>query len=564
MCRNILLWSISMIWGSVCTAQNPVVHYYEMQETYIKFAENDERALPAVTKSIRWAKRNNNLKHLLYTYQDAAFYSANAENKLKFMDSCVQTARKTEDASLISKALLDRGIVYYFNYRNFDKALEQYLLAAQSAEYTDDDYLKFKIKYQIGVVKSYLGFYQEATQYFDDCFSFFAKSIQLNSHPTILFNNTRGYLNSLHQLIICARQLKHWEKVDELLLLVQPYQNDPAFAQEKAYFLKEQGIVAHHQGSYQKAIQNLTLAEQGLNQRKEENHLAVVYFYLGHSYLKNNEIPPAHTYLQKVDSLFSKNKTIIPEVRKSYELLLKNNAFKLSMNEVSHYTNQLLQADSIIHIDLPYLSSTIYREYDTKNLTSEKKKLLQEKQTAHDFMTILYGVIGSAVIFLVIMWYRQKKISKNYQELQRKLETRDYHLPVTIDTEAGRKMIYPDKVVSELLQKLQAFEEKKLFLDPNLTADKLARILNASKNHLSYVLNEHRKTNFHTYLGILRINYITTMMNTDPEYLKYSTVALAQLCGMKSRQNFSKLFYEINKIRPSDFVEQKRKELKTQ
>ncbi len=563
MCRSMLLLSIAIITSAVCTAQNPAVHYYKMQENYVQFTENDEGALPAVTKSIQWAKKNNNLKHLLYTYQDAAFYSSNAENKLKFMDSCVQTARKTEDAALISKALLDRGIVYYFNFRSFDKALEQYLLAAQSAEYTNDDYLKYKIKYQIGVVKSYLGFYQEATQYFQDCLSFFANNIQRNPHPTVLFNNTRGYLNTLHQLTICARQLKHWEKVDQLLILAQPYQNDPAFAQEKVYFFKEYGIVAHHQGSYQKAIQKLNLAEQGLNQRKEETHLAVVYFYLGHSYLKSKQIPQANTCLQKVDSLFSKNKTIIPEVRQSYELLLKNSAFKLSLKEVSHYTNQLLKADSILHTDLPYLSSLIHREYDTKNLTSEKKKLIQEKQTAHDLLTILYGVLGSTVIFLVIMWSRQKKISKSYQELQRKLEISNYLLPVTIHPEAGRKMIYPDKVVLELLQKLQEFEEKKLFIDPNLTADKLAKMLKTNKNHLSYVLNEHKKTNFHTYLGLLRINYITTMMNTNPEYLKYSTVALAQLCGMKSRQNFSKLFYEINKIRPSDFVEQKRKELKT-
>ena len=233
-----LLLSIAIISSAVCTAQNPVVHYYKMQETYVKFAENDDAALPAVKKSIQWAKRNKNLKHLLYTYQDAAFYSPNAENKLKFMDSCVQTARKTEDAALISKALLDRGIVYYFNFRNFDKALEQYLLAAQSAEYTNDDYLKFKIKYQIGVVKSYLGFYKEATQYFEDCLSFFANNIQLNPHPTVLFNNTRGYLNTLHQLTICARQVRHWEKVDQLLILPGPIKMILPLHRKKCTFLK--------------------------------------------------------------------------------------------------------------------------------------------------------------------------------------------------------------------------------------------------------------------------------------------------------------------------------------
>lgn len=562
MCRNILLLGISMIWGAVCTAQNPVVKYYKMQEAYSDLAENDITALPSVAKSIQWAKKNHNDKHLLYAYQDAAFYSPTREQKLKFMDSSVHTAQKTKDASLISKAFLDRGIVYYFNYRQFDKALQQYLLAAKNAEDTNDDYLKFKIKYQIGVVKSYLGYNQEAMQYFQECLQFFSKNLLSNLHPTVQFNNTRGYLNTIHQMIICARHLQQWKKVDQLLLLTLPYQSDPTFEQEKAYFLKEQGIVDHQQGKYEKSIQLLSAAKERLYHRKEENHLAVVYFYLANSHLKRNNIPQAYIDLQKVDSLFSQNKTMIPEVRKSYELLLKNKQFSLSPNELSHYTDQLLKADSILHTDLPHLSSTIYREYDTKSLLGEKKRLTQEKQTAHDFLTILYGVVAAAIIFLVLMWWRQKKITESYKALQRKLEIRDHQPQTSIIIEAGRKMSYPDNVVLDLLQKLDEFENKKLFTDINLTADKMAKLLKTNKNHLSFVLNEHKKTNFHNYLGVLRINYITNLMNTDPAYLKYSTVALAQLCGMKSRQNFSKLFYEINKIRPSDFVEEKRKELK--
>ena len=62
----------------------------------------------------------------------------------------------------------------------------------------------------------------------------------------------------------------------------------------------------------------------------------------------------------------------------------------------------------------------------------------------------------------------------------------------------------------------------------------------------------------------MRINYITQKLYNDREYLKYTVETLAEKCGMASRQNFSDLFQEINGIRPTDFVKQRKKELEEQ
>lgn len=59
----------------------------------------------------------------------------------------------------------------------------------------------------------------------------------------------------------------------------------------------------------------------------------------------------------------------------------------------------------------------------------------------------------------------------------------------------------------------------------------------------------------------MRINYITQKLYNDREYLKYTVETLAEKCGMASRQNFSDLFQEINGIRPTDFVKQRKKEM---
>ena len=59
----------------------------------------------------------------------------------------------------------------------------------------------------------------------------------------------------------------------------------------------------------------------------------------------------------------------------------------------------------------------------------------------------------------------------------------------------------------------------------------------------------------------LRINYITNLLNTNSKYLNYTIEALADECGIAARQNFSNLFFDINGIRPTDYIKNRKKEL---
>lgn len=561
MCRDMLLFGLLIFCCATGAAQHTVVEYYELQKEYRDLAENDPVALPAVARSIKIAKLHGNLQHLFYAYEDAVFYSPDRSKKLQYADSCVLAAVRSQDENLISTAYLGRGSIYYFNYRKYGRALNEYLLASQHAEKSTDSYLKFKIKYNIGVVKSYLGFFDEAMLYFQDCLHFFTDNLQGDLHPNLRFNNTKGYLNTLHQMMICTRNLKQWSTVEKLLHKAQPYQDSLSFKHEQGYFLKENAILDYEKANYEKAVQRLLLAEPILKNRHEENHLLVLYFYLGNSYIKTGNNKEAFGYFKKVDSLFALNRTALPEVRKTYELLLKNNIFTIPAAERLNYTKQLLQADSILQSDFPSLSSRIYREYDTASLIAEKDRLLKADAYSRVLRIFLIAGGGALLIALLLMWVRQKKIGVRYRQLQQKLEHGDPVSSVKPVRSEGRKMIYPDKVVTDLLEKLEKFENTKVFTDPDFTLEKLAKRFDTNKNHLSYVLNEHRKTNFHNYIASLRIRYITNLLNTDRQYLKYTTDILADNCGIKHRQQFSKQFYKYNKIRPSHFIEQKKKEL---
>ncbi|QOW10614.1 helix-turn-helix transcriptional regulator [Kaistella flava (ex Peng et al. 2021)] len=555
MCRNILLFGIVFFCCAVSTAQNSVEDYYTIRKEYAQLRENNANALPAIAISIKLAKNKQNFKHLFYAYEDAALYSPDREDKLKYADSCLSTAQKTKDATMISTAYLGKGIVYYFNFRKFDKALDHYLLAAKSAEKTTDAYLQYKIKYNIGVVKSYLGYYPEALLYFHECKLFFETNLKSNLSPPLLFNNTRGYLNTIHQIMICERQLHHWEKVDRLLKETGRYRNNADFNQEKGYFLKERGIALFNKNQYEQAIDSLIIAEDMLQHKKEESHLAVTYFYLAKAYLKMNNSSLSTGYLKKVDSLFTRNEAVLPEVRKTYEILLKNKYLAISALESAHYTEQLMKADSILHHDLPNLSSRIFTEYDTKSLVAEKEKLIQAKNVRNTIITITTLLIGCLIFFLYTINQKRKKNLQSYQNIVRQYETVTTATPVTsVPTTPDRKSTYSSALIEKLLKKLEEFELTNGFIVQDITLGSLALEMQTNKTHLSYVINEHKQMTWPTYLKTLRINYITNLMLRNPTYLHYNVGVLGEMCGYKSRQQFAKQFCEIHQLSPLEFI----------
>jgi YesN/AraC family two-component response regulator len=117
-------------------------------------------------------------------------------------------------------------------------------------------------------------------------------------------------------------------------------------------------------------------------------------------------------------------------------------------------------------------------------------------------------------------------------------------------------------VIEKLLKKLEAFENTNGFTSKDISLGSLAQQLHTNKTHLSYVINEHKQMTWPNYLKTLRINYITNLMLSNPLYLNYNIGVLGEMCGYKSRQQFSKQFFEIHDLPPADFIMLRKKEKK--
>lgn len=538
--------------------------YAQLTDLFDVYPENDERAMVFVNMYISKAKKEEQFSKVIEGYEEAVYYSRSVEKKVKYADSAVAVALKMNDPDMISTAHLKRGIVFYYNKRDYRMALQEYLTAFKNAKDTKDLYLYNKILYHLGMMKCYLGYYQEAVLHFRETACYYERNISDNEHPNVRLNNEHGYLNSIYRLSNSYRYLKAYRQEDSLIAIgIDRVKNIDEFAQEFAYFQKAKGIQSLRKGQMDAAEKYLKRAEHILKNKEDFAALATVDFYLGKLNFINGRRKESLTYLNKVDSILNKFNLVTPEVVNSYKYLIQDAKEKGDGRLQLYYTNKLLKANSIITSDFAVLSTEMYRDYQVERLNESSDKLVRKHKYGSAILSLILGC-GVLAFYFFVFRSRQKEklLTIRYNELLEKLkkaeETKEEPVEINPNT---IKSIYSDEFIEEIRKNLKIFEEKKQFLKKDLKLPDVARLLKSHRSALSFVLNEHMDTSFTQYIKVLRIQYITKQLMENKVYLQYSMDTLASECGMKNRNVFSNHFLEINGIRPTDFVRKRLEEL---
>lgn len=546
-----------------------------LRERYEGYIKNDKRALPFVNKIILKAKNEKDYYEMVEGYKDAIYYEPDNNLKLKYADSAIIAASHSKDNDLITSAYLGKGIIFYSNFRKYTPALNEYLKAFSYAKNSDNEYLHYKVIYHLGVVKSYLGYYQEAINHFNDCIKYFETKIASNLHPNEVYNHKKGYLNSIHQALVCYRNLKEHQKSDSLVEVgLKNSAGKKDFVLEFNYFLKSKGISEYYAHHYPKALHYLTLSVNELQKANDFSWVSVNYFYQGKSLIALGKMPLAIPKFKKVDSIFNKNQFILPKLRNNYEILMSYYKKQKNAKKQLYYMNQLIKADSIIGKDFIYLSTKIHKDYDTNILNDEKRKL-EKRIFERNIISCFFIFLSIGFLLLLISKYKkskdikiqykilQQRMLENQNTLKKELEnTNTYVQEKSIWYEKQRNDFLSQETVTEILNKLNTFEKNLDFLKKGITLNTLASKIGTNSKYLSWVINEYKKMNFTRYINILRIYYITQEIYNNTKYHHYTIEALAEECGFLSRQNFSNMFFEINGIRPKDFIRKRRQELK--
>lgn len=538
--------------------------YDKLRGQYENLNENNEAALKYVNLYIQVAKKEKNYVKLDQGYRDGAFFSSNKAIKLKYADSAIIAAKKSDNNTVLSSSYLYKGSLYYFYYKNYSAALEQYLKAYQLSKNGEDNYLKYKIIYQMGLVKSYLGYYDEALGHFRECITYFEPKTKEKNHPNQIYNDNKGYLNSLHQAIVCYQKIKNYKKADSLTTIGLNFNNQSKnYSSEKAHFLKSKGISDYYHKNYNVAEKSLNQALPILRNEDDIYWTSVSEFYIGKIFLETGKEDSAIKQFEKVDSIFQKKQFIFPELQENYELLISYYRKKRDDQQEFTYTKELLKVDNILKRDFPKLSSNIHQNYDNQILEDAKSKL--ESRSRLGGGTILILIIIVIILSFGIWQYYQntKRIQQKYSELEKKLQqhSKDSKSTAYENISVQSKSIIRAEIFTEIQKQLEYFEINHGFRESGLTIDQLAETFDTNKSYLSQYINDTKGMNFSKYLSTLRINYITQLMYDNPKYLRLKIQGLADECGIGSRQNFSDLFQEINNIRPTDFIKKRKAEI---
>ena len=103
-------------------------------------------------------------------------------------------------------------------------------------------------------------------------------------------------------------------------------------------------------------------------------------------------------------------------------------------------------------------------------------------------------------------------------------------------------------------------QTNKLYIQSDISLDKLATSTGISKHYLSQAINENLKMNFFEYINTLRINEAKELLLKPKEEL--NVIEVAYQVGYNNKVSFNKAFKTITGVTPTEFRQNHKKLVK--
>lgn len=109
------------------------------------------------------------------------------------------------------------------------------------------------------------------------------------------------------------------------------------------------------------------------------------------------------------------------------------------------------------------------------------------------------------------------------------------------------------KELAESLHKqlIRLMDDEKPYLNPRLTLAELAQMLDISSNHLSQVINQYEKVNFHDFVNQYRVDEFIRRARSNSDF---SILANALDSGFNSKSSFNIVFKKFKGLTPSQYM----------
>ena len=467
--------------------------------------------------------------------------------RLAFADSMVVAAQKTKDDLLMGSAYLTKGIVHY-DRKELKTALDYYLRADNYISRTDNSDAKYMVKYSIALTKYHIGFYDEAIALFTQCMKYYSEE------------NDRAYLNTIHSLGICYNKIGNFDKCSLMNATGLKASEDFEITEMIPYFINSEGINQFSKGKYYEAIKMLLKSMPTIKKKKDFANEATTLFYVGKSYWKLEQYDKAIGYFKEVDQIFQTHNYMREDIRESYEFLIEH--YNNNKNEQAEliYVKKLLKVNQFLNDNKYYLANKVIKEYDNTKLAATKtaiEKSLRRKNNTKLIIIVSMSIMGFIMLYRYTIF--RKKYRKKFQALMTKAKKQPNTDPVTMMEALSD--INPE-VVETVIKNMQRFEQKKEFLQKDLTQVKLAALLDTNTRYIPKIVWHATGKTTIDYMCDLKIEYLIEQLKTDSRVRNYTQKALGQEVGFGSTQNFARAFKSYTGMTSTLFISELKRTLK--
>ncbi len=133
------------------------------------------------------------------------------------------------------------------------------------------------------------------------------------------------------------------------------------------------------------------------------------------------------------------------------------------------------------------------------------------------------------------------------------------HEPVSEPVPKPVSSDLPPETVAQVIATLTtAMATERLFLDAELTVDRVGKHTHLSPKHISAVLNQHMQQNFNAFVNTYRVEEVKCRL-TDPAYTHFTLTGIAFDCGFNSQATFQRAFRQRVGVSPTEYIAQQTK-----
>ncbi|RPH33341.1 MAG: helix-turn-helix domain-containing protein [Bacteroidales bacterium] len=557
--KNALTYSekIKFVYGEVL-AMNTMGCYY-------RNTNNGEQALTILSQALEKSKEIDSLKiqsNTLCSIGSVYIRLSQYDKALQYFEQAYPLAEKSKDDRLIGKSLNFIGQVYFFK-GDYSKSLDNFLKAMVSFETASDRRLIAQNAASIANVYLVTNQNSSAKKYLE-------KALEINCE----LGNKNGMATNYSYLADIYWNEKKYSEA-------QVYYNKALQLCEELgdkYFLSTLnnniGENYYKLGRYTKAEEFFTRAKLLSDEINDQEGIIYASMNLGKTSAELHDYNKA-TLLISSSLRKAKEFSLLRPMKGAYEMLSKIYTYKNDFERAFKNYKLFTQIkDSILNIDIANQLSELQVKYDTEKKDQQIK--LQEVTLKNKSLILQYSLAGGSLalvaLVLIIILYRKKNQAYKQLVYQNLSALNKQHILYEVDliddngnensnTENHNYPILDEHHKQPIIECLNQLIENKVYLESELTINKLAERCDTNRTYLSIVINEEYHTNFNTFINKLRIEEAKGILSVSSNG-NIPLKELYQRLGFTSYSTFHEAFKKHIGVTPAYYQNTVKKLLK--